>query len=190
MCWVLGALAGAALRTSLGPVRFADSSFLAALLAVVGLWLQIVWLSRYCYFSLTPFAAATSPSPQPQRSGKLVRSGLLWFCGVFLIALLLHWSRSQPLLPSPVPLLVLFNAGMHVPLHRLYPEIRCSVIRLQELRRQLKWARLELTRCERLHEEGTPSPVEEARTNVHRLEEQQAEALSSLHAMGYRARFR
>ena len=119
-----------------------------------------------------------------------MRIGLLWFCGVFLIALLLHLSRSQPLLSSPFPLLVLVNAGMHVPLHRLSPEIRFSVIRLQELRRQLKWARLELTRCEILHQQGSPSTLEEARTAVHRLEAQQAEALATLHGMGYRARFR
>jgi len=54
----------------------------------------------------------------------------------------------------------------------------------------MKWARLELERCERLAARQEPSPREEARTTVRRLETEISQALASLHAMGYRARHR
>jgi len=54
----------------------------------------------------------------------------------------------------------------------------------------MKWARLELERCERLAARQEPSPLEEARTTVRRLETEISQALASLHAMGYRARHR
>jgi hypothetical protein len=191
MCWVSGAFAGSWLRTAFGPssVR-AGGSPLLGLLLIAGLWLQITWLSRYGRFDLTPSAANLSPpSPQPQWSKKLLRIGVLWFCGVFLDALLIQWGRPEPLFSSHFPLVILLPFGTQIPIHRLHAEIRYGVTRLQELRILMKWARLELTRCESLHASGTSSPLEKARTEVRHLEEQQAEALATLQGMGYRARF-
>jgi hypothetical protein len=57
-------------------------------------------------------------------------------------------------------------------------------------RDELKWALLELERCERLVADGSPAPLKEARDAVEWLTRQRDEALATLHSLGYRASLR
>lgn len=69
-------------------------------------------------------------------------------------------------------------------------EIMQALGRLYDVRYQLSWARMELSRCETLASQGTvTADLDRARSEMARLEREQDEALQALRAMGYRARF-
>lgn len=55
--------------------------------------------------------------------------------------------------------------------------------------REMKWAQMELDRCERLTPRGVPMPLEAARSEIRRIATQTEEALASLNSLGYRGRF-
>jgi hypothetical protein len=80
--------------------------------------------------------------------------------------------------------------GMLLP-NRWEPWRRARAALAQEAAAQheLKWALMELARCENLEAEGTPAPLVEARANVARIQSLREEALATLRALGYRARF-
>lgn len=62
--------------------------------------------------------------------------------------------------------------------------------RLRGVRYDLRWARMELERCEGLYEGREPGPeLRAARSELTRLLSAEADALASLDAMGYHARF-
>jgi hypothetical protein len=62
--------------------------------------------------------------------------------------------------------------------------------RLRSVRYDLRWARMELDRCEGIYEGREPGPeLRAARAEIARLMGAEADALASLDAMGYHARF-
>lgn len=62
--------------------------------------------------------------------------------------------------------------------------------RLRVARYDLRWARMELERCEGLYEGREPGPeLRAARAEMDRLTAAEAEAMAALDAMGYHARF-
>jgi hypothetical protein len=63
--------------------------------------------------------------------------------------------------------------------------------RLDDVRYQLAWARMELKRCETLASQGiVTTDLDRARAEMARLERERQDVLQELRAMGYRARFK
>lgn len=62
--------------------------------------------------------------------------------------------------------------------------------RLRSARYDLRWARMELERCEGMYEGREPGPeLRAARAEMERLTQAEADAIAALDAMGYHARF-
>jgi hypothetical protein len=182
--------AGMAAAAWLGPIpgvagEVAWQVFMTCL--VVGVWIK------------RPFPlAAISPALAPATEKARVSLGLAWLTATaFLLAVALTvWAG---VLVSPSPLHALWWIYVPVPGFVLgeillsrepWRSIRAATSQLFASRHDLKWALMELERCERLAADGMASPLEEARASIERIMKSREDALATLHAMGYRARFR
>jgi len=89
------------------------------------------------------------------------------------------WMIAQVLLPDDLE-------GVHWPGQGLFETLG----RLRSVRYDLRWARMELDRCEGLYAGRDPGPeLRAARVEMERLLAAEQTALSELDAMGYQARF-
>jgi len=107
-------------------------------------------------------------------------SGLADFLRLFLI-----WHIV--LVTSPLP----FRALSAVSRRLQWPiatQMTVAVYQLRVTRHELKWAQMELARCEQLTAAGSPAPLAEARGVIDDIRQRQETAMTALHGMGYRAR--
>lgn len=71
-----------------------------------------------------------------------------------------------------------------------FTTFRDAALQLSRSTHDMKWALMELERCEQLAAGGQTSPLGETRAAVGRAAREREEALATLHSMGYRARYR
>jgi hypothetical protein len=184
---LVAAGAGTGLRQLTGPLSF---SFLALGTVVVFLGGMAFWTvstgRHLIRLFRDPASVAAPPCPRP-----FPIANHWWLPALLLVIVVEFWS-SQPLMWWPQLWLIslAIRAQLPGPLARVSLRLQAATTQLHRAKAEMKWARLELERCEQLQAQGQRAPLDEARGTVRRLEEQQAEALASLHAMGYRARFR
>jgi hypothetical protein len=72
----------------------------------------------------------------------------------------------------------------------IWRRMHVAIGQLIQYRHDIKWAKLELERCEHLETAGMTSPIEEARANLDRVKKSGEKTFATLHGMGYRARFK
>jgi hypothetical protein len=107
-------------------------------------------------------------------------SGMADFLRLFLI-----WHIV--LVTSPLP----FRALSTVSRLLQWPiatQMTGAVYQLRVTRHELKWAQMELARCEQLAAAGFPAPLAEARAVIDDIRQRHEAAMTALHGMGYRAR--
>jgi hypothetical protein len=163
-------------RFSLGspPDWWAATAITMQGVAVVGWGVHsIVWISRH--------TGPAVPPPMP------VRALAPWIAAALLSVVLASWTETiQPSHHALVlPVLVHAFGWRHTRWR-----IQAATLQLSSCRHEMKWALMELDRCERLAAQGLPAPLDEARANIVRIQTKQEEARTSLHAMGYRATLR
>jgi hypothetical protein len=128
------------------------------------------------------FKHGTSPSPRPQAEPRLAIVLGIAILGGFLRS----WSGVHDYLASLFVMQIMLSGRWKGPGWR----IQSVMLQLAQCRHEMKWARLELDRCELLTAQGMPAPLDDARANVARIEREREQALAELHANGYRAKFR
>lgn len=136
-------------------------------------------------------ARMRSPARMPWEPRKVLsnRLGRVYLELAMPLAFLLSWTSTHAL-QNLQQLWWLFPIWDHVARrHPWQVEMARAVHQMRTARQALRWwALMELERCEGLVAEGSPAPIEKAREVVARLIRQEADALATLHSLGYRAR--
>ena len=130
----------------------------------------------------------TFPGP-PLPPAFAKRPGFVWVGTVLAVTFVSSWGS-----PGDVDSLVVMNVTllafqMSSP-HAWQLVVWRAVHRLWTVRHELKWAVMELERCERLVAKGhmfMSGPLDEARDTVARINRERDEAMATLHSLGYRA---
>ena len=124
-------------------------------------------------------------------SGKLrlsERAGWIYLGLAMPIAFLMSWS-SDHILQALGPLWMFAPVWEQFAARRPWQvEMARAVAQMRTARHHLKWAVMELERCEALVADGFPAPIEKAQEVIARLVREEKDALATLHSLGYRAR--
>jgi hypothetical protein len=171
-------VAGWIVRSSFGPAPRSIS--LATALLNLAVWIALMRLTIRGYPSkpvmFAPFEPVLSPCARH------------WWIGLLLVTyFLVSWA-----IPSSIILLVSLAIG---PVGQILVPSRKQLMmalarhNLRSAQHEMKWAVMELQRCERLAAKGLPAPLadEQARAEIDRLTRQRDDALATLHSLGYRA---
>ncbi len=154
---------------------------LAILLYAAALVAFVIGLSRNHSPTAAPF--------EPRQPIFARRFGYVWVALLLSVGFVLSWAPSWS---SAIQVLNLTVCLAHQ-ISRPRPwkvEMARALHYLRTAQNQMKWAHLELQRCEDLVAEGSPAPLQTAREVIERLNRQQEEALATLHSLGYRATLR
>jgi hypothetical protein len=117
--------------------------------------------------------------------------GWQWLGVAFAFVLFDQWTIRPAFGPAGYSFLLWpVMVGIQTPVHRMGAAIQEAMSELRRAQQEMQWARLELERCESLVAQGQAAPLDAARAEIARIEQAREHALASLHAMGYRARFR
>jgi hypothetical protein len=172
-------MAGWIVRSSFGPAPRSVSLATALLNLAVCIALMRLTIRGY------PSKPVMFAPFKPMLSSRARR----WWTGLLLVAsFLVSWAT-----PSFIMLVVSLAIG---PVGQILMPSRKQLVmalarhNLRSAQHEMKWAAMELQRCERLATRGLPAPLvlEQARAEIERLTRQQNEALATLHGLGYRAR--
>jgi hypothetical protein len=101
---------------------------------------------------------------------------------------IVSWSRRQVEITNFLPIAV--YVGTWLVMGDRSNRMTVAIRELFSLARKRKWARMEVERCQRLVAAGNWAPLAAAKSALLRIETRQEAARASLHALGYRARFR
>ena len=172
-------LAGLAVQYSIGPAPGTAARFaMLGPLLYVGLILAI------------RFPRKDSANSTPSEPGKPLFSerGRLFYIGTAIpIAFLMSWS-SENILQALNPLWMFAPFWQQLSARRPWQvEMARAVAQMRTARHHLKWAVMELERCEALVADGFPAPIEKAQEVIARLMREEKDALATLHSLGYRA---
>ena len=173
-------LAGLAVQYSLGPAPRTVARF-----AILGPLLYVV-LIIVVRFARNDSANSTPVGPRKPLFSEHAR---LLYVGTasIPIAFLMSWS-SENILQAFNPLWMFAPVWHQLSAQRPWQvEMARAVAQMRAARHQLKWALMELERCEALVAAGVPAPIETAREVIARLEREEEDALATLHGLGYRA---
>lgn len=160
--------------------RLAWAFGLVFLLTIVPVWIQLFRLEK----------RSSQPTESVSRRIRRLRmtvaaayglliflvgvEGRLSFQAPAMLALLIMMFRDEPPGQKPWP-----GSGMFE-----------ALARLRTAQHDLRWARMELARCEGLYEGRSPGPeLRVARVEMARLTTEEAAAMAALEDMGYHARF-
>ena len=157
-----------------------DLIVVACVLAISIRWFQLAYRHQ-----LTGNVDAVRVYWQPPFSR---RTGAVWLATIFAGVFLSTWGSSYANWTTNLMLGIF--ASHQLASWRLIHKLSEAVHQLGAAKHELKWALMELDRCERLAAEGDMSPLEQARANVERITHRMGEARTMLHAMGYRAKYR
>jgi hypothetical protein len=170
---------GAAGRWLLGPAPEwvgAAGAFLALVIPITVMSRWVPWALRH------PELVSTAVGPPV--AGR-------WLVLTTLGIVLLGWTEDAPVS-------VLGQVGLTLNVFSRYLLTRNSfqsrtvaaLTQLHSARRSFKWAVIELERCRQLVASGSRAPLAAAEDELIRLQNVQAEALRTLHSLGYRASLR
>lgn len=121
----------------------------------------------------------------PQQPVFSKQAGRVWLGGLLTATLLMAWDvRARPAMLLFVHVVANHLARQSGPWHEALSE---ALHRLRSAKHEMKWALMELDRCQRLVTGGVAAPIEEARQAVARIERRRAEAMGALYGLGYRA---
>jgi hypothetical protein len=115
------------------------------------------------------------------------RAAAVWVCVAFAGILLTAWNTANTF-PWLLHLHLAFVACAHLPFWRPIDEMSLAIQELGATRHELKWAQLEIQRCEQLTADGLAAPLAEARDALERILQRRRDAMKTLHALGYRAK--
>jgi hypothetical protein len=173
-------LAGLATREWLGPAPRAVERF--------AIFASLVFI---CVLVAVRVLRAHLPGvfePGEPRARLSQWAGLVYLGLAIPIAFLLSWS-SNHVLQALNPLWMFAPVWDRLAVRRPWQvEIARAIHNLRSAQQEMKWAQMELQRCEDLVAEGVPAPLQEARDAIERLARQRDEAMATLHGLGYRAR--
>jgi hypothetical protein len=117
------------------------------------------------------------------------RAAAVWVCVLFAGVLITAWSASGLFDTSWLYVHHLaFVACAQLPFWRSIDEMSLTIQDLGATRHELKWAHLEIQRCEQLTADGLAAPLTEARDAFERILQRRRDAMKTLHALGYRAK--
>jgi hypothetical protein len=169
---------GAAARSMFGAIPWwgvSAGGMLSLLTMLAWGFRRVIWQLR------NPERAYVRPyGPVPAPPGWMVAMSLLG-------AMLLGAARTGPATLEALSGVVV--AGEWLVMGGRWWRMNAAVQQLFAADREMKWAQMELDRCERLTPRGVPMPLEAARSEIRRIETQTEEALASLNSLGYRGRF-
>ena len=172
-------LAGLAAQYWLGPLPrqvATSAALMSALFVVVLIALRVL---GKCWPTLVSFE-----SGKPQLSD---RAAWIYLGLAIPLTFLMSWS-SNGIMQSLNALWWFYPVWDQMAARRPWQtEMARAIQNLRSAQYQMKWARMELQRCQDLVAEGAPAPLQEARDVIERLTRQQDEALATLHGLGYRA---
>lgn len=175
-------LAGRAAHNWLGPAPREVATFTT--LAIVVFVLTVIAARVFRKYLST---VVSFESGMARLSG---RAGRFYLALVLPLTFLLSWSWAN--LIQALGLLWWFSPVWdQIAARRSWQvEMARAVHDVLTARQELKWALIELERCERLVADGMPAPLQGARNAVTLLERQRDEAMATLHSLGYRATLR
>jgi len=180
---------GYLLQITLGP--FPEDVMDTVAWLYLPLFLGVVVWSFVGFFRLR-FASLSTGRPLPAAAAKF-RWILLTAYGVLYVLNGMTTDLAYRQIFSPVLMMWFLIFRLHEPPN----EIRWpgdglfeALGRLRTARYDLRWARMELDRCEGIYVGREPGPeLRAARAEMNRLTAEEAGAMASLDAMGYHARF-
>lgn len=180
---------GYVLKVTLGP--FPEDVMDTVAWLYLPLFLGFVIWSFLGLFRLR-FASIKSGSPLPPAAAKL-RWVLLTAYGVLLVHNGMTFDGAYRRMFSPVLMMWFLSFQIQDPPNEIrWPGdgLFDALGRLRSARYDLRWARMELDRCEGIYEGRDPGPeLRAARVEMDRLIASEADAIAALNAMGYHARF-
>jgi hypothetical protein len=179
--------AGYALATRFGP--------LSGFVEEVASWLYVLSLAAtftcYIRFHRRRMARIRTNAPKEPSDVRLVRL-LTAVCvaASFLAGLAMPGEAYQSFSPAFVPLLFLLQAFEPTGIDFPGGDLLGALGRHRQAQYDLRWARMELERCEGLYAGREAGPeLRAARAEMERLLDEEARAVADLDAMSYHSRF-
>lgn len=178
------AIVGLLAKALFGPLPplFADLGVLTLLFCAIVVGVRRLRVSTKAAAAGMPDPAATFPPFAPSTE-KLLLSALV------VIGLLMGWGADR--IKDLALYVVLCHAAWSAPTFLRWPiaaQMTRAVHQLRATAHELKWAQMELARCEQLTAAGAPAPLAEARAAIEDIRQRREAAIATLHGLGYRAR--
>ena len=131
---------------------------------------------------------SSAATPGERRHHFSNRAGRVYLALAIPTAFLMSWTSTHAL-QSLQQLWWFFPVWEQFAARRPWQvEMARAVAQMRTARHHLKWAVMELERCEALVAAGFPAPIEKAQEVIARLVREEKDALATLHSLGYRAR--